>query len=264
MNKELAENLYYKEEERKAELLNLLNFVLAILGLALGLFAFYVNSALSSVSPADQTTSICIWCYRAFIAFLVADFVCIATAVVFVIRAFHNHTYQYLPSPGILKQYYDGLLSHYQGTQASNADQLAIAEFDDYLLGQFVAAAERNDGLNQRRKKFIHLATRFCIASITLLGLTFIPFVFTGKSDCSSTKITGFGEALTVRLQGEGKQGTTAKEIRNDGLGTRQPGKLETKPRQSESNATTKTAAAAAPTNQRERGQDKSKDGLIQ
>ena len=211
---------------------------------------------MSSVSLEDQATIVNLCSYYGLLFFLATDFACVSMAVFFVIRAFHNHTYQYLASPRVLKDYYEGLLKHYQGSQAQDAEALAAKEFDDYLLIQFVEAAERNDGLNQKRKMFIHLATRYCIASIALLGVTFIPFVFTGKSDSTLTKIKGFGEPLTIRVQGGTPiQEVTREETRHAGTQTKQPGQFKAKSGQPTTSNITQAASTASATNQGERGQ---------
>ena len=199
MDIQLAEKLYYKEEERKAELLNTLNFVLAILGLSLGLFAFYVNTCMSSVLVVG-------WIL---LLFLCLDFLSIGVAIFYVIRAFHNHDYQYLESPNKLKEKYDEFL-HYSRIMNDgndeNAEKEAKVDFNNSLIENCIQAATENDIVNMRRKKFIHLATRFCIISIVFLAITFIPFVFTKRSDNSLTKITGFKDTLTVKIHGEVKQ----------------------------------------------------------
>ena len=260
MTKDLAENLYYKEEERKAELLNLLNFVLAILGLAFGWFAYYVNVYLSTVSRTEQTNPFWYW---ALLIFLVVTFICIASALACVICAFHGHTVHYIASPRGLSDYYKELLAYYQQMQMPNAGEAATKDFDEFLIEQLIEAAEQNDRLNQKRKKVVHKATGFCIASIILLSLTFIPFFFVKRCDSTSTRISGFGDALTVRVQGETKdRKTTREDPRHVGSTAKQPDKLETKPGQSATNAASQTdatgqtdAAVAAP-NQRERGQN--------
>jgi hypothetical protein len=258
MDKSLAENLYYKEEERKAELLNLLNIVLAILGLALGLLAFYINASLTNVNAGAQQSSLCLLSYAGFVIFLVLDFLAIAASVYYIIRAFHNHTYQYLPSAKALSEYWVGLLAHYQGQAGGGGQPQAQQDYDAYLTQQFIDAADRNDGLNQRRKMYLHLATRYCIVSITLLGLTFIPFVFTGKSDDTSTRIVGFDAPLSVEITSRESTTNQCKEKTNAGERPVQPKRSEQqsiKPEQQSAVTTAQATAATAPTNQGERGQ---------
>jgi len=254
MDKSLAENLYYKEEERKAELLNLLNIVLAVLGFTLGLFAFYVNASITNVNAGAQDTPICRLSFFFFLFFLVLDFLVMAVAMYFVIRAFHNHTYQYLPAPKVLNDYWGGLLAYYQGQSGANGKQQALQDFDAYLTQQFVDTADKNDQINQLRKKYLHQATRFCIISITLLGLTFVPFVFAGKSDDSLTRIVGFDKPLSVQITHRVSTEDQRKEKTNARERPIQP-KQSVRPEQQPAVTTPKTSSSTASTNQGERGQ---------
>ncbi len=222
MNKALAEQLYYKEEERKAELLNLLNFILAILGLALGLFAFYVNTYLLSIRDAVHDDCFANLMYWGLTGFLVLDFCMLTLSIYFVVKAFHNHTFAYIPSPHELRDRQNELLEHFNTVGSANVSEFAEAEFETNLTTWFLDSAQINDGVNQTRKKYAFIGARFTVISVIVLGLTIIPFIFTPRDDVAKTRITQFDGMLTltqphtITNSENTKSSTTKKEQVND------------------------------------------------
>jgi len=261
VDKELAEKLYDDEHERKAELLNQVTLVLGILTVSVGFFGYYVSNVLSSIPWDNQTTALSRWNFQCLIVLLGVDLVTLSVAGFFLTRALHNHTYYYLPSPRTLASYYDSLLRHYHKTSPNDATRHARDCFEMHVIQQRVDAAEHNQQVNFRRKMSVFVATRWCVVSLVLLVVTFLPFVLTERTDASKTRITGFGEALTVRLQAESKsKGSpttkTNEEARYGEVQRVRP--AEPKPRAAKTNASDTPTTPTTPTatdDQGKRGQ---------
>jgi hypothetical protein len=170
-NYEYFESVYYNEEKRKDGLMPVMSFTLAVIGIIGSFLTFYFRDIVECLIETPYKTLLSDYWVIGYLVFVGLATVSLFTAGVYFIRSFFNYTYRYLPPPLELLNYYHKLL------QAHKDIQVANDEFQEYLTNEYAEVANNSDEKYIRRRKFLHLSTRYSIFAFIFMALACMPFL---------------------------------------------------------------------------------------
>ena len=105
------------------------------------------------------------------------------SALWFLRKAMFGQTYEYLPRPIVLKNYFDGLVAYYvgQGRADEEARQLAGEEFQEYLAGKMIKAGTKNAINNDEKSDARYYANWAIWGALIITGVMVIPYAVDRK-----------------------------------------------------------------------------------
>jgi hypothetical protein len=165
MNRDIYKEHYQFEWDHRTHLTSSLNIPIAV--------ATVIGSALAVMVQsfsyqADLTTNL-------FIVLIVLSATSIVVAIFFLFRALHGYEYQRIPTPSVLKNYYDGLV---QWHESNGSDSLtAKKEFNKYLHQRYAEAVEKNSINNKRKSGYLYRTNLTLAISLLFVGLSSAPFL---------------------------------------------------------------------------------------
>lgn len=166
---EFYKELYFKENERRQEVLNSLNIPIAII------------TALSSASYLFITSfdyRIEVFLSAIFIGMISITSICLLFAIYFLIRAFSDFTkgYEYsgIPYTNELYDWNKKLERHFE--EYENDKELANEHYTVFITENLVKHTEHNMYVNDKKHGYIYRSKKFLIIALILTLITLIPF----------------------------------------------------------------------------------------
>ena len=161
--------LYFKENERRQEVLNSLNIPIAIITALSSAAYFFITSF-------DYTIDF--FLSRIFITLISITGICLLFAIYFLIRAFSDFTkgYEYSGIP-YTKELYDWnkkLEDHFE--KYKNDRSLAKEYYTEFITETLVEHTEHNMYVNDKKYGYIYHSNKFLIIALVLTLTTLIPF----------------------------------------------------------------------------------------
>lgn len=166
---EFYKELYFRENERRREVLNSLNIPIAIItALFSGMYLF--------VTSFDYQVEY--FLTAIFIALISALGICLLLALYFLIRAFSDFTkgYEYSGIP-YTKELYDwnkNLEDYYEEYEGSK--KKAKKAFETFITENLVKHTEHNMYVNDKKHGYIYRSKKFLIIALVLSLITLVPF----------------------------------------------------------------------------------------
>jgi len=211
---------FYKEQysgtlNHKSEINNSLSTPIGILtALIAGLFYTLTNF--------DYTDSLGLSIVFALMAGTAA--ILLAISIGYLIKAFsdfHNgFEYAYLPDSDVLKQYYDGLIAHYNSQPNSTTTDSIIKankDFENYLIDVYQKSAGINQRNNEAKISYRFQCHSYMIYALISLALLIIPFgvdfgINKGKEKIDKVKIVS-PLPVKLNLRVDVNEGKATKQI---------------------------------------------------
>jgi len=176
--------LYFKENERRQEVLNALNIPIAVItALATAIYLF--------ITTFDYALNIILNYF--FICLVVISTISLIIAIVYLIKAFcdfyKGYEYKGLPYPGELNKWHSDLKIYYQQYQLSdNADTV----LENTILEKLLACTDHNMYVNDKKHEYIYNSKKFLVGSLVFSLITFLPFGYNyfnkGETTCKITE----------------------------------------------------------------------------
>ena len=155
---------YYYQHERKEKIFSSITLPTSVIIVVIGGIIYYVNI----LFPVGEA-----WGLRTWALFvLMLSSVSVVFAAYNVLRATHNHTYEYIASPTDLQSYAQELENYYTQAGHASARDAAKADLQETLVSQYAQSASRNAEVNERRLYYRDRAFKATSVAIVLLGLT--------------------------------------------------------------------------------------------
>jgi len=161
--------LYFKENERRQEVLNSLNIPIAIITALASASYFFITSFDYKIES---------FLSGIFIALISITGVCLLFAIYFLIRAFSDFTkgYEYSGIP-YAKELYDwnkNLEDYFEEYEDDRS--LAKKHYTKFIIENLVKHTEHNMYVNDKKHGYIYRSKKFLIIALILTLITLIPF----------------------------------------------------------------------------------------
>ena len=102
--------------------------------------------------------------------------VCLTMCAVFLFRAYHNQTYEYLPLLRKLRDWQEesaAWLSYVEDNGGNPGDE---ESFEENFEKRIINAADRNTQTNDERSKWMHIARRWLMGAFVATAIAGIPY----------------------------------------------------------------------------------------
>lgn len=175
----LYEKLYFHEIDHREKITTRLQLPLAIFISLITILGYMIQNV-------DYTSSSITLIVIFLIFYLIGSFLVI-TGIVFFIKTFYGHTYEYLPTAKETENYNSLLKATYDSYEGG--EKIAEKHFDDYLYKYFCECSSMISDINQKRSDFLHKANTLIIFSITPILISFIIFNCFNLNKCNREKI---------------------------------------------------------------------------
>jgi len=174
---ELYEKLYFHEVEAREKISARLQIPLAIILSITSVYA-YLLKGISINNTGSWNIAFCI---LFFVSFTIHCF-----SMVYFIRVFYGHTYEFLPSASETEKYRNKLIETY--SDYTDHCELVAKYFNEYLFKYFNECSSANTIVNDSRSEFLHKCNTFSIANVIPLSILFLIFTFSGIDKNSIAK----------------------------------------------------------------------------
>lgn len=161
------EKLYFHEIDYRDKLTARLQLPLAIYISFLSLFGFMVRN----INFECKINSLIL-----FMFFIVFSIALLIIGIVFFIKAFYGHTYEFIPTANETEIYRLKLESTYE--EYENGSELANTYLEDYLYKYYYECSSNNANVNDKRSESLHKANSFIVFVVIPLLVTFLIFHF--------------------------------------------------------------------------------------
>jgi hypothetical protein len=175
--------LYFKENERRQEVLNSLNIPIAIITALSSASYFFITSFDYKIES---------FLSGIFIALISITGICLLFAIYFLIRAFSDFTkgYEYsgIPYTNELYNWNKNLEDHFE--EYENDRTLAKEHYTVFITENLVKHTEHNMYVNDKKHGYIYRSKKFLIIALILTLITLIPFGYNHfKKDSTVHKV---------------------------------------------------------------------------
>ncbi len=142
-------------------------------------------------------------CLIMFIIFFVLSSILIIMGIIFFIKAFYGHTYEFMPTANETEKYRKELDSTYEGYE--NTAELSKKYLESYIYQYYHECSSANSKVNDLRSENIHRANTLIILTVLPLLITFLIFHFSGidKSVLNKNLVFEMEKPLDVVLSKE-------------------------------------------------------------
>jgi hypothetical protein len=165
MNGDIYKDHYQFEWDHRSHLTSALNVPIAVATVIGGALAVMVQGF---NYQNDSPTYF-------FVGFSALSAISIVVAVFFLFRALHGYQYQRVPTPAVLKNYYDRLV---QWHESNNSDKpTAEREFEAYFHQRIAEAVENNATNNKRKSGYLYRTNLTLAIAMLFVGLSSVPFL---------------------------------------------------------------------------------------
>ena len=158
--------LYFKENERRQEVLNSLNIPIAIITALSSATYFFITSFDYKVETFLTGIFSCL---------ILITGLCLLFAIYFLIRAFSDFTkgygYSVIPYTGELYDWNKNLEDYYEGNK-----DLAKEHYSKFITENLAKHTEHNRYVNDKKYGYIYRSKKFLIISLVLTLITLVPF----------------------------------------------------------------------------------------
>jgi hypothetical protein len=180
---EFYKELYFKENERRQEVLNSLNIPIAIITALSSASYFFITSFDYKIES---------FLSGIFIALISITGICLLFAIYFLIRAFSDFTkgYEYsgIPYTNELYNWNKNLEDHFE--EYENDRTLAKEHYSVFITENLVKHTEHNMYVNDKKHGYIYRSKKFLIIALILTLITLIPFGYNHfKKDSTVHKV---------------------------------------------------------------------------
>jgi hypothetical protein len=172
--------LYFKENERRQEVLNALNIPIAIItALATAIYLF--------ITTYDYSLSVILNYF--FVDFVLLSTISLILAIFYLVKAFcdfyKGYEYKGLPYPGELHKWHNDLKSYYQQYQLNDDSDNTL---ENTILEKLLSCTDHNMYVNDKKHEYIYNSKKFLVGSLICSLLTFLPFGYNyfnkGETTC--------------------------------------------------------------------------------
>lgn len=174
---ELYEKLYFHEVEAREKISARLQIPLAIILSITSVYA-YLLKGISINNAGGWNIAFCI--------LLLVSFAIHCFSMVYFIRVFYGHTYEFIPSASETENYRNTLIETY--SDYAEKDELVSKHFNEYLFRYYNECSSANTIINDSRSEFLHKCNTFSIANVIPLSILFLIFTFSGIDKNSIVK----------------------------------------------------------------------------
>ncbi|WP_287127335.1 hypothetical protein [Desulfobacter sp.] len=135
-----------------------------------------------------------------FIILFIISSVLLIFGIVYFIKAFYGHTYEFIPTANKTEAYRKELNSTYEGYE--NGAELSNTCFEDYLYRYFHECSSQNSEVNDKRSENLHKANSFIIFVVVPLLITFLIFNFghVDKNMMEKIEIVEINKPLEIKF----------------------------------------------------------------
>ncbi len=180
---EFYKELYFKENERRQEVLNSLNIPIAIITALSSASYFFITSFDYKIES---------FLSGIFITLISITGICLLFAIYFLIRAFSDFTkgYEYsgIPYTNELYNWNKNLEDHFE--EYENDRTLAKEHYTIFITENIVKHTEHNMYVNDKKHGYIYRSKKFLIIALILTLITLIPFGYNHfKKDSTVHKV---------------------------------------------------------------------------
>jgi hypothetical protein len=180
---EFYKELYFKENERRQEVVNSLNIPIAIITALSSASYFFITSFNYKIES---------FLFGIFVTLISLTVICLLFAIYFLIRAFSDLTkgYEYsgIPYTNELYNWNKNLEDHFE--EYKNDRALAIEHYTLFITENLVKHTEHNMYVNDKKYGYIYRSKKYLIIALILTLITLIPFGYNHfKKDSTVHKV---------------------------------------------------------------------------
>lgn len=151
MDLSFAKDLYFREFDDKAHLDNRLGLYVVLLSSIGGALAYLFRLSLTDDS----------WLHLLALGTCCMASIPYALAIIWVVKAMFDYTWEKLPSPEVLLTYRSQLVSYYKANPSVEGSD--TSDFEGFLIKKLASAAETNSANNLARSARYNRASRFLV-----------------------------------------------------------------------------------------------------
>ena len=135
-----AEERYYKEHERNAQINNSLSIPIGIIVALLGAVGFFLLSIPFKIINTPVAWIVLVF----FVASLLVLVCCLFLAVYFLRKVFIGLRYAYIPNPRPMCNYAKRLEKYFESQQAKNIDETVAGEVREFMVDAYCRSTDNN------------------------------------------------------------------------------------------------------------------------
>ncbi|WP_016755988.1 hypothetical protein [Leptospira santarosai] len=185
---------YYKEIERNEMLSNGFNYPASIIPVLIGvIIAFLIDTMPINVSCNNISTII-------FLAFLGLGSLFLIAGIYYLYKFQTHFEYYYLQNSDLIRDYLDGLESHYSNLKPIKREKKVIEDMETYLLEEFIKCSNKNAENNDTKSYYLLLTKRFIGATLSLMFLGSIPYFFIKNINGDVKRVEIVNQKLKINL----------------------------------------------------------------
>jgi hypothetical protein len=161
------EKLYFHEIEYRDKITARLQLPLAIYISFLSLLGFMVRN----INFACKNGYLILFGF-----FFIASSALLVVGIIYFIKAFYGHTYEFIPTANATEAYRKKLDSTYE--EYENGTELSKTYLEDYMYRYYHECSSKNAEVNDKRSENLHKANSFIVFVVVPLLVTFLFFHF--------------------------------------------------------------------------------------
>jgi len=193
VNRKEAEELLYKEEDRRNTIMHDLNFAVTLLGIQVGVMYFYITTYLTNISTAHCVSEYEVWLGNSFLLLIGASVVLMVLAVFFIVNVFAKNKYHYYPRSTEMLDFFKSMVCYHNGIS-----ERAKPDYDEAMMLRAIEATDKNQSINQYRKQYTQWAIRLLFYAFLALFLALILYFFLPKDLSSAVRIEAIEDTVYI------------------------------------------------------------------
>lgn len=130
--------------------------------------------------------------------FFIASSALLVVGIIYFIKAFYGHTYEFIPTANATEAYRNKLDSTYE--EYENGTELSNTYLEDYMYRYYQECSSKNAEVNDKRSENVHRANSFIVFVVVPLLLTFLFFHFgnVGKNMMEKREVVEIKKPLKI------------------------------------------------------------------
>jgi len=174
----LYEKLYFHEIENRDKITSRSQLPLAIFATLISFLGLMLKGVDFNCAPMMLTI---------FWVLLVISSISVISGVIYFIKSFYGHSYEFIPTASATEQYKNDLSTTYE--EYENGTTLAKNYLQAYLYRYYHECSSKNSIVNDYRSKCLHRSNTLIIISLLPILLTFLIFNFGNVDSNRNEKI---------------------------------------------------------------------------
>lgn len=192
---------YFHEANRRHQLSGALAIPVGVLTLLTGVLTVIIREIDLPLSNWEMVQG----------AGVVISAILIGISTCFLILSYYGYSYGYIATPLELKNHYEKLVKYYENE--NEAEGKAKVEIEHYIDSEYAQYTDLNTKNNDRKSGYIHRASGYIIAALSVTIFTAIPYVLDSvvnkKSEAQKIKIVSFPSEYQRFIEMSDKKSTS-------------------------------------------------------